>query len=246
MIDLALRSLPYERSRSSIENTLKHFKGNINHAVSYLLPDSSPDSSSRSSSIEREPDSDDEKAQKPTKKQDRRKSRPHPLSHTFAVRTGQTNPISPDPHRLAVALRKVNEHKQSDPDETEWEDWQNKASGDSDSGSFSTSASDYSAGEQQLPEPDAKSGPIRLKLSEPKKPDIDIKAAVNSNSENVSSPTCKKPNRAIAKPRRRLINGNERAQMAERIARNKMTNHTAKMQQEFTPVLDHGLRSIHI
>lgn len=155
--------------------------------------------------------------------------------------------MSPDPRRLAVALRKINEQKQSDPDETEWEDWQNKASGDSESGSFSTSASDYSASEQQPPEPDVKVGPTRLKLSEPKKPDLDSKAVASTGSEKAIETVSKKTGRAIAKPRRRLINGNERATlMAEKIARNKMTSHTAKIQQEFTPVLDHGLRSIHI
>lgn len=247
MIEIALKSLPYPitspNNRASVEKMLKQCKGNINYAVSLLLPDSSPESSARSSSIERDPDSDDEKAQKPTKKQDRRISRPHPLRNDLAVRAKDSDQISPDPRRLAAALKQLNETKAYDPNETEEENWQVGGATYKDStttsDSSSASASDYSPPEQP------KSGGVRLKLSAPKKQAIeDTKAPSLSSSNSEQSNLGEydadaekaKLQRPIDKPRRRLVSRNERDKyLAEKAARNTTTKK-----------LDMGIQAIHI
>ncbi|KAL9124741.1 MAG: hypothetical protein Q9217_005960 [Psora testacea] len=250
MVDLAMQSLPYEANRSMVEQTLKQCRGNVNLTVDFLLPDSSPETSERSSSIERDPDSDDEKGQKPTKKQDRR-SRPHPLRNdNFAVRQKENGVTSPDPRRLAVALKKVDrEKKEYDPEETEEEDWKEEGPyHDSESASVSTSPSDYSTSEQPQ---QVKAGGPRFRLSQPRKPDPDNKASSGSNSDKsyIEVNTRISPqDRVIAKPRRRrLISGTERAaDLAKKSARNQhLANHaTANSQRDNTPVL--GIKAIRI
>lgn len=97
-IDTVLRSLPYITDRATIEQALEEANGDVNEAVSNLLPASSQSSnktSGTSSSIERDADSDYEMEQKPKKKQNRRQSRPHPLSnHNLTVRTKEANLVS--------------------------------------------------------------------------------------------------------------------------------------------------------
>ncbi|KAL9103150.1 MAG: hypothetical protein Q9163_001794 [Psora crenata] len=251
MVDLAMQTLPYEANRRMVEQTLRQCRGNVNLAVDFLLPDSSPETSERSSSIERDPDSDDEKGQKPTKKQDRRISRPHPLRNdNLTVRQKENGITSPDPRRLAVALKKVDRGKKEyDPEETEEEDWKEGGPyNDSESASVSTSASDSSAPEPSQP---VKVGGPRFRLSQPKKPDFDARASSGSNSDkstvDVSANTSPQ-RRLIAPPRRRrLISGSERAaDLAKKSARNQhLANHaTANSQQDNTPVL--GIKAIRI
>ena len=251
MINLAIQSLPYAANRSMVEQTLKQCRGNVNLAVDFLLPDSSPETSDRSSSIEREPDSDDEKGQKPTKKQDRRPSRPHPLRNdNLAVRPKENGVTSPDHCRLTVVLKNSDgEGRDFDPEETEEEDWKEEGPfHDSESASVSTSASDYSASEQS--QQVKISGP-RFRLSQPKKPDPDVKPSSGSNSGKPNSDVhakTSKQHRVIAKPRRRrLISGTERAaDLAKKSARNQhLANHAAaNSQRDNTPVL--GIRAIKI
>ena len=248
MVDLAMASLPYDANRNMVEQTLKQCRGNVNLAVDLLLPESSPETSERSSSIEREPDSDDENVRKPTKKQDRRQSRPHPLSNNLAVRPKDNEIASPDPRHLAVALKKVDRNKTDfDPDETEEEDWKEDAPyHDSESASVSTSASDYSTSEQAQ---QAKSTVPRFRLTQPKKPDDHTVSASLSNNLSVDAQSgASHQYRAIAKPRRRrLISGTERAaDLAKKSARNQhLANHaTANSQQDHTPVM--GIKAIRI
>ncbi|KAG8527627.1 uncharacterized protein KY384_007780 [Bacidia gigantensis] len=247
MVNLAMESLPYDANRNMVEQTLKQCRGNINLAVDLLLPETSPETSERSSSIERDPDSDDEKDQKPTKKQDRRQSRPHPLSQNLAVRSKDGDLASPDPHDLSLALKKVGDTKEFDPDETEEEDW--KEDGpyhDSESASVSTSASDYSNPDQSQ---QSTSGVTRFRLSQPKKPQASTSPSTSSDKPKIEYElTSIKPRRVIAKPRRRrLVNGNDRAaDLAKKSARNQhMANHaTANSQQENAPV--QGIKAIKI
>ena len=172
MVDIALKSLPHPlnlpTNRDKIKRTLSECKGNVNFAVSRLLPDSSPEDSSRSSSIERDPDSDDENAKKPNKKRDRRLSRPHPLRNGYVLHVTQKDQISPDPRRLAAALQKLDAEKEYDPDETEEEDWpgglQSKKSLSSSTTTITTSTSEIPTQESNN---DAR---VRLKLTAPKKP----------------------------------------------------------------------------
>ena len=246
MIELAMQSLPYDANRSIVEQTVKQCRGNVNLAVDLLLPDSSPETSERSSSIEREPDSDDDFSKKPFKKQDRRQSRPHPLSQPLAVRQKDSAPSSPDPSHLAAALQQIKATKKEiDPEETEEEDWKESVpSHDSESASVSTSASEYSTPDPSQP---TKSGPIRFRLSQPRQPDL---SSSPISIERPKSDSHKAPlsNRGIAKPRRRrLINGNERAaDLAKKSARNQqMANHlSANSQQDSAPT--QGIRAIRI
>ena len=249
MIDLAMSSLPYDANRSIVEQTVKECRGNINMAVDLLLPDSSPETSERSSSIEREPDTDDERGQKPFKKQDRRQSRPHPLSNNLAVRQKDSNPSSPssiDAHHLSSILEKANKPKNEvDPDETEEEDW--KEIGpypDSESASISTSASDYSTPDHsQQSHP-----PTRFRLSQPRKPDSPAKPAALGRFELEQQQRTRHPHRVIAKTRKkRTTPGNERvADLAKKSARNQqLANHiTANNSQDGAPVL--GIKAIQI
>ena len=251
MIDLAMQSLPYDANRSIVEHTVKQCRGNINLAVDLLLPDTSPETSERSSSIEREPDSDDETGQKPTKKQDRRQSRPHPLSNNLAVRqkdSAPPTPSSPDPRHLAAALKKVDKTKKDiDPEETEDEDWKELSPyHDSESASVSTSASDYSTPDNSQP---AVAGPIRFRLSQPKRPEsLPRSGGFNHQAGSDRPIRASQPHRVIAKSRRkRLVNGVERgADLAKKSARNQqLANHiSANSQQDNAPVL--GIKAIQI
>ena len=233
-------------------------KGDVNEAVSNLLPSSSQSSnktSGTSSSVERDQDSDFEMEQKPKKKQDRRQSRPQqPSKQNLAVRTKDANMASADPDQLSAALSKLTDNKAYDPDETEEENWQNDAVyRDSESASVSTSASDYSTTSK------GDSGPIRLKLSQPKKQLCNVRPLSTTSSEqsNIGDYDADaekaQQRRPINKPRRRLISRNERDRLtAEKAARFVGTQptvalHTAtKKQNQNNRALNMGIKVLSI
>ena len=252
MVDDVIRSLPYEFERVVIEEALQATKGNVNEAVSNLLPSSSQSSDGTSgtsspASIEREVDDDYEINSKPKKKQDRRQSRPHPLktTHLLTVRTKPASKLSPDPNQLSAALSKIKNKKDIDPDETEEEDWQNLK--DSESASVSTSVSDYST------ESKGEGGPIRLKLSQPKKQLVKIRPVSIASSEKPvpgdydGDAEKSQLARKFAKPRRRLITGHERF-AAQKLARlqNTALHNATKNQNQSTPVIDIGIKVLSI
>ncbi|KAK3174376.1 hypothetical protein OEA41_001620 [Lepraria neglecta] len=259
-IETVLRSLPYITDRAIVEQALEEANGDVNEAVSNLLPASSQSSnktSGTSSSIERDPDSDYEMEQKPKKKQNRRQSRPQPLSnHNLTVRTKDANLFSPDPNQLSAALSKLKDDKDFDPDETEEENWQDETIyKDTESTSVSTSASDFSTASK------GESGPIRLKLSQPKKQIAKARPVSTTSSEQSNigdyDADAEKAyrSRPIAKPRRRLIKGYERerererlaAENAARLASTKPTVvlHAASKKQN-QRVIDMGIKVLHI
>ena len=220
-VETVLRSLPYITDRAIVEQALEEVNGDVNEAVSNLLPASSQSSdktSGTSSSIERDPDSDYEMEQKPKKKQ---KPSPEPttatLKHNLTVRTKDANLFSPDPNQLSVALSKLKDDKDFDPDETEEENWQDETIyKDTESTSVSTSTSDFSTASK------GESGPIRLKLSQPKKQIAKVRPVSTTSSEQSNTgdydADAEKAyrSRPIAKPRRRLIKGYERERERER------------------------------
>ena len=259
-IETVLRSLPYITDRAIVEQALEEANGDVNEAVSNLLPASSQSSdktSGTSSSIERDPDSDYEMEQKPKKKQNRRQSRPQPLSnHNLTVRTKDANLFSPDPNQLSAALSKLKDDKDFDPDETEEENWQDEIIyKDTESTSVSTSASDFSTASK------GESGPIRLKLSQPKKQIAKVRPVSTASSEQSNTgdydADAEKAyrSRPIAKPRRRLIKGYERERERERLAAENAARlagtqptvvlHTASKQQN-QRVIDMGIKVLHI
>lgn len=263
MVEDALRSLPYNYDREVVEQALQQAKGNVNEAVSNLLPDSSQSSikssgTSSPASIDRDADNDYEMEHKPKKKQDRRHSRPLPPKnqHLLTVRTKEASMLSPDPKQLSAALIKLKDFKGIDPDETEEEDWRNVSnSKDSESESRSTSVSDCSTDSK------GKAGPISLKLSQPKKPIIKARPVSATSSEQSitgeydADAEKSQLARKIAKPRRRLITGHERqaAQNAARLAAQSATRpsntalHTAtKKQNQSTPVIDMSIKVLSI
>ena len=249
MVDLAMSLLPYDANRSIVEQTVKECRGNVNMAVDLLLPESSPETSERSSSIEREPDTDDEGVRKPSKKQDRRQSRPHPLSNNLAVRQKDSNPSSPsstNPGQFDAILEKSSKPKKEfDPEETEEEDWKgNGPYPDSESASISTSASEYSTPEHSQ----QSNPPTRFRLSQPRRPESPAKPAALGRFDIDQQTRMKHPHRVIAKPRRRrLVAGSERAaDLAKKSARNQqLANHvTANSSQETAAVLN--IKAIHI
>ncbi|KAK4695917.1 OTU domain-containing protein 3, partial [Lecanoromycetidae sp. Uapishka_2] len=256
MVEDALRSLPYETDRAVVEQALQEAKGNVNEAVTNLLPYSSQSSvktsgTSSPASIERDDDDGDfEMEQKPKKKQDRRQSRPHPLKnqHLLTVRTKEASMLSPNPTQLSAALIKLKDIKAVDPDETEEEDWRKESAfKDSESASGSTSVSDYSTNSK------GEAGPVRLKLSQPKKqPNKPCPVSTNSSNQSIAGEydaDAEKSQlaRKIAKPRRRLISGNERlaAQKAARLS-NTALHTTTKKQNQSTPVIDIGIKVLSI
>lgn len=258
MVDEVMRSLPFLTDRAAIEKALQDYKGNVDNAVSSLMPESSQ-SSGGSSSIERDADSDEDMEQKPTKKQNRRPSRPQPLGYgkpkqSLTVRTKDANMLSPDATQLSTALTNLKGEKSYDPDETEEEDWRNDSTyKDFESASVSTSASDYSAA------PKAESGPIRLRLSQPKK-QADKPSQDSSNSSVQSNigdydADAEKPQkpRVIAKPRKRLISRDERDRLASLKAARLAGAHpnsalytATQKQNQNTPVIDMGIKVLHI
>jgi len=268
MVETIQRALPYITSRGTIAAALQAYKGNINHAVSSLMPASSS-SSSRSSSIERDVDSDDQVDQKPKKKADRRPSRPHPLrmgnfNKKLTVNVDDANSLSPNPGQLSVALSKVKDDEAFDPDETEEEDWQNDSTyKDSETTSVSTSASDSSAASKE-PAPT-----IRIKLSQPKRP-IDKVRSISPPSSGQSNAgdydaDGEKPGpqpRVIAKPKRRLISRDERdrliaekAEKAEKVEKTEKAARRAslsptsakhKKSNQSPPVIDVGIKVLRI
>ena len=255
-IETVLRSLPYVTDKAIVVQALEEANGDVNEAVSNLLPASSQSSnktSGTSSSIERDPDSDYEMEQKPKKKQNRRQSRPQPLSnHNLTVRTKEANLLSPDPNQLSAALLKVKGEKEIDPDETEEENWQDESVyKDTESTSLSTSASEYSTASK------GESGPTRLKLSQPKKPIAKVRPLSTTSSEQSTTgdydADAEKAHhsRPIAKPKRRLIRGYERDQLAAQKAARLANTHptlalhsaTKKQNQR---VIDVGIKVLHI
>lgn len=268
MVETIQRSLPYTTSREVIAEALQAYKGNINHAVSSLMPASSS-SSSRSSSIERDVDSDDEMDQKPKKKADRRPSRPHPLyvgkiNKKLTVNADDAQLLSPNPRQLSVALSRLKDDEAFDPDETEEEDWRNDSPyKDSETTSVSTSASDSSA---------ASKGPgptIRIKLSQPKKPTDKVRSIspLSSGQSNAGDYDAdgEKPGpqpRVIAKPKRRLVSRDERdrlnaekAEMAEKIEKTAKAARRASLSptsakhrksNQSPPVIDVGIKVLRI
>ena len=257
-IDAVSRSLPHITDQAIIVQALEEAKGDVNQAVSNLLPSSSQSSnktSGTSSSVERDPDSDFEMEQKPKKKQNRRQSRPQPLSkHNLTVRTKDANMASPDPNQLSAVLSKLKDSEAYDPDETEEENWQNDAVyRDSESASVSTSASDYSTTSK------GDSGPIRLKLSQPKKQVGNVRLLSTTSSEqsnigdyDADAEKVQQP-RPINKPRRRLITRNERDRLAaEKAARLVGTQPTAalhtatKKQNQNNRALSMGIKVLSI
>ena len=258
MVDEVMRSLSFLTDRAAIEKALQDHKGNIDNAVSSLMPESSQ-SSGGSSSIERDADSDEDMEQKPTKKQNRRPSRPQPLGHgnpkqNLAVRTKETHVFPPDPMQLSAALTNLKGEKSYDPDETEEEDWRNDSTyKDSESASVSTSASDCSNA------PKAESGPIRLKLSLPKKhAEHPLQHSSNSSVQSITGEydaDAEKPQkpRVIAKPRKRLITRDERDRLASLKAARLAGTHpnsalytATQKQNQNTPVIDMGIKVLHI
>ena len=258
MVDEVMRSLPFLTDRAAIEKALQDYKGNVDNAVSSLMPESSQ-SSGGSSSIERDAESDEEMDQKPTKKQNRRPSRPQPLGHgkppqNLTVRTKEANKLSPDPMQLSAALTNLKGEQSYDPDETEEEDWRNDSTyKDSESASVSTSASDCSAA------PKVESGPIRLKLSQPKKQtdkplQHSSNSSVQSNIGDYDADAEKPPRpRVIAKPRKRLITRDERDRLASLKAARLAAAHpnsalytATQKQNQNTPVIDMGIKVLQI
>ena len=139
--------------------------------------------------------------------------------------------LSPDPNHLTAALSKLkNEHTgQTDPDETEEEDWRNEST------SVSTYVSDSSSDSKEKVVP----SPVRLKLLQPKKISkvrpSSMTSSEQSNGENsVAGTDGDRPSRIIAKPRGRLITGNERRRPAERESAHQAKtalHHTSKQNQ---------------
>ena len=230
MIEAVARSLPWPLNqlpdnRINIEKALLQHGLDINLTVSTLLPESSPESS-RSSSIERDPDSDDERVQGPKKRRDRRAGRPHPLRNDLANQASEKALDSPDPARLVAALQTVNsQDKLYDPDETEEDRDQDESQSKYSESSATSSVSEYSSSDQP------KEGGVRLTLKAPKKPAAQTvnfptnspsKLKIRNTSETPSEADQKSPQgRVKAKPKRRLINGNQRnKEMAEQAARN--------------------------
>ena len=196
----------------------------MTRAISALMPASSG-SSSRSSSIERE--SDGEIDETPTKKFSRHAVRPKPLhlgdsNKDFSDNTNSSKSISPDPSQLSSALSKLIGDGNVDPDETEEEDWRPGCPHkDSGTASKNTSPSVSSA---SIKGPRGR--PVRVKLSQPKKPSDKPQSAKSDSSKGADGGEYdadreKSPSRKIAtKPRRRLIRGFERDRMrAERAKR---------------------------
>ena len=258
MVDEVMRSLPFLTDRAAIEKALQDYKGNVDNAVSSLMPESSQ-SSGGSSSIERDAESDEEMEQKPTKKQNRRPSRPQPLGYgkakqNLTVRTKEANKLSPNPMQLSAALTNLQGEKSYDPDETEEEDWQNVSTyKDSESASVSTSASDCSAA------PKVESGPVRLRLSQPKKQadkplQHSSSSSVQSNIGDYDADAEKSQGpRVIAKPRKRLITRDERDRLASLKAARLAGAHpnsalytATQKQNQNTPVIDMGIKVLQI
>lgn len=258
MVDEVMRSLPFLTDRVAIEKALQDHKGNVDNAVSSLMPESSQ-SSGGSSSIERDADSDEDIEQKPTKKQNRRPSQPQPLGlgkpkQNLTVRTKDGSMLSPHPVQLSAALTNLKGEHSYDPDETEEEDWRNDSTyKDSGCASVSTSASESSAA------PKAETGPVRLRLSQPKKqadqpPQHSSNSSVQSSTGDYDADAEKpqKP-RMIAKPRKRLITRDERDRLASLKAARLAGAHpnsalytATQKQNQNAPVIDMGIKVLRI
>lgn len=156
---------------------IEECKGNVDDVISKLLETdehSSTSSDRGSSSVERDVDSDDEEPIRgPNKRQDRRMSRAtRNMIHEKEEKRNQELSLRVREEHVSVVKghsslpkEKIGaDAKQEDADETEDEDWRNgSAYKDSESGSVSTSASDFSFTSKPP------TGSIRLKLSQPKK-----------------------------------------------------------------------------
>ncbi|KAL8953425.1 MAG: hypothetical protein Q9222_000738 [Ikaeria aurantiellina] len=218
MINAVIDSQSYLDDRSVIQKQLEDANGDIDTVVSNLMdahnPSSSPASRDGSSSIEREPDTEDEEYRGPKKKQDRRLSR----VSRGAIREKEDQrkqdllarmkdrQLLTTKESVSPPIISVNDVKVHDSDETEEEDWRNESSfRDSETGSVSTSASDYSASSKPA------SGGVRLKLSQPKK-DLDRLSPLPKNTQSFqggltkhSTSSSAVPNKVTAAPRRRRL-----------------------------------------
>ena len=225
MIDEIQQGLPYNSSREAIVEALVAYKGNMNNAISCLMPTSSQ-SSSRSSSIERILDSDDEIDNLPKKKADRRPSRPQPLrlgksNKKFPVNSEDSNSVSPDPSQLSAALSKLTGDDVINLDTDEEDPQIESPYKDSGTTSVSTVASESSGAGKGKMRPI-----VRIKLSQPKKPvekaqpshmssnKLTHTGEYDADGEKAPSP------KIIAKPRRRLISGLEREKLRAEKSRN--------------------------
>ena len=156
----------------TVRQMVQHGAGRVGDVVSLLDDEKSTTPSTQgSSSVERDSDSDDEEPVRgPNKRRDRRMSR----ATTFAMKEGNDRA-----HDLTYRLKggilatteeappKLQHSPSIQPvsvDDSEEEDWHHDGTGkNSDSASFSTSASDVSVASQPS------SAGVRLKLSQPKR-----------------------------------------------------------------------------
>lgn len=177
-VDLIINSFPnLSGNQLNVQRMIEECKGNVDDVISKLLEtdeQSSTSSAGGSSSVERDADTDDEEPIRgPNKRQDRRLSR---------AKRNITNEKE-EKRNQGLSFRMKEEHvpatkgpssplkenysadiKQKDADETEEDEWRNDSTyKDSESGSVSTSASEFSS-TSKLP-----TGNIRLKLSQPKR-----------------------------------------------------------------------------
>ena len=276
MIDSLIESMPYYLDRATAQKTLEECKGNVDLAASKLIDSSSQSSASSrrgSSSVERDHDSDEEVYTGPNKKQDRRLSR---AKRTLKAKDGQSNqyltvrlksPLLPSTQEFS-STSETQSHPvdTKDDDETEEEDWQNISPyKDSESASISTSASDYS-----LPS-NPRSGGVRLKLTQPKKPDETLEPPARSpikqfpaREVHTTEPVLKE-SQSLSKPKRRLVSRNQldmvkkaaqKAAAKERkreIAADRVTSHhptslfpTNKKGKENSPAIETHIKVLYI
>ena len=219
-VNSVLESLPFCADRATIQKTLEECNGSVHQAVSQLIENQSQSSASSrrgSSSVERDHDSDEDEFSGPKKKQDRRLSRvkraikdeENPSNHYLSVRL--KSPLLPSTQEsVSTSDTSSNATDIKDGDDTEEEDWRNNPPfKDSESASVSTSASEYSAPSKP------RSGGVRLKLSQPKKRDEDVKPPVSSPTQRSpartmgSNEVVTKPNQHLAVPKRRLVSRNQ-------------------------------------
>lgn len=178
----------------NVQRMIEECKGNVDDVISKLVEtdeQSSTSSAGGSSSVEREVDSDDEEPIRgPNKRQDRRLSRAkrniinekeekRNEGLSFRMKAEHV-PVMEEPSSLSKDNHAA-DVKQEDADETDEEDWRNGSTcKDSESGSVSTSASDFSSTSK------APTGNIRLKLSQPKRDSGRCETPSSSLAEHTS------------------------------------------------------------
>ncbi len=230
-VDAVMTSLPYlSPSEATVRKLIDECGGNVGDVVSKLLDDddnstipSTQGSTQGSSSVERDLDSEDEDPIRgPNKRQDRRLSRAtrmaikenddrsHDLTYRPKGRYSNTteelsSTVTPDHSTESTAA-----HESEEEEEEAWRN--NLACKDSESASFSTSASDISVASKPRPQG------VRLKLSQPKKdsarataPSVNCSeqrapGAKSSNGHNIKA----QPRHQISPKQRRLVQRNKR------------------------------------